>query len=46
MLIVYMGATYIYIDGVLECYIHVYWLCIWVLYTYTLSVYGCYMYVC
>ena len=28
-----MGAIYMYIDGVYGCYIHVYLLCIWVLYT-------------
>jgi hypothetical protein len=57
ILMVCMGAIYMYIDGVYGCYIHVYWLCIWVLYTrilmvyisviymYIDCVYGCYIHV-
>ena len=49
-----MGAMDMYIDCVYRCYIHVYWLCIWVLYAcilvvrkgaiymYIDCVYGCY----
>jgi len=47
MLIVYMGALDMYIDGVHGCYIHVYGWCIWELYTCILIVYigAMYMYI-
>ena len=49
---------YMYIDCVYACHIHVYRMCIWVLYTYIFivymgvmymyvdGVYGCYVHVC
>ena len=41
------GAIYMYIDCVYGCYIHVFSLCIWVLYTCILMVYmsAIYMYI-
>jgi hypothetical protein len=47
ILMVYMGPTYMYINSAYGCYIHVYWLCIWVLCTCILMVYmgAMYMYI-
>ena len=39
ILMVYMGAIYMYIYCAYGCYIHVYWLCVWVLCTCILMVY-------
>ena len=39
ILMVCMGAIYMYIDYVYGCYLHVYWRCVWELHTCILIVY-------